>query len=52
MLKFLRDYFSKNQLKSGRAKSEVVRSAPPTGTRGETLIEKMWKQSKETFDWL
>lgn len=47
ILEILSVYLSKNQFKSGSAQSELARSAPPTGARGETFIEKMWKPSKE-----
>lgn len=44
---FLRIYLSKNGLKLGSAKMEVVRSTPQTGTLGKAFIEKRWKQSKK-----
>lgn len=36
-----------NQFQSGSTKLKVVRGTPPTGARGEDLIEKTGKQSKE-----
>lgn len=42
---------SKNLLELGSVKQEVVISAPLTGARGKTFIEKMKKQSKEVI-WL
>lgn len=35
----------------GHTKPEVIRSAPLTGTRGESFIEKRQKQNKE-ITWL
>ena len=50
-LKFSRIYMSINQFQSGSTKLKVVKCTPSTGARGEDLIEKTGKQSKEII-WL
>ena len=44
----LKSLFVETFTSTGRHQTRsVVRSAPPTGARGKTFIEKMHKQSKE-----
>ena len=49
-IKHFKSFLSKNQLKSGSAKPDVVRIRPRTEARGKNYIEKVQRQRKEIID--